>query len=66
MTVRVITTDLGFRLQNGLITKEEVPEYAGLITVGNGVSIVKRAPFITITCFLGLVAKHGFLHCTTQ
>lgn len=30
----------------GLITKDEVPEYAGLITVGNYMSIIKRAPFI--------------------
>ena len=30
----------------GLIAKEEVPEYAGLITVGNFANIIKRAPFI--------------------
>ena len=35
-----------YAVPEGLITKEEVPEYAGLITVGSHISIIKRAPFI--------------------
>jgi len=35
-----------YAVPEGLITKEEVPEYAGLITVGSYAKIIKRAPFI--------------------
>lgn len=43
---RFIPNRFYYVVPEGLITKTEVPEYAGLIVVGNYLSIIKRAPFI--------------------